>query len=630
MGNWFWLFLSIIPLAGRSQERTPLATVGVPSEFYPKTETQDSASTTDSIPRQLISDLVYLIPPISWTPPPYIPDIYIPYPDYYTWIPCVLTITLEPPACGDTYHSNGTLATRVSCVDSIREGKSTYWDETGHKYSEETYSSGVLIKSKTYDTRGRMTNMSHYDYQGNLHGVVVNQEFQYDFSSRTVTHYDHGLLHGLKQEYQNNALLSETQYKNNAIAEKRDYRENGVCYYIEKMNGDYPAEIQQFGETGQLVYHERMDSLGRTTSKKVWNESGVLLEQRQFVNGQPVGTFLDYHDPQNNIRKETHYENGQPVKTEERQGEMLIAEIIYDKGVHHHSVSFFGSGDTSWYYKPGTINYQKKWKAPGQVSDEFWYTASNNFIGQGYYTYRDTLFWYEATNSPNSMIPIKRWAMVNQDTVRMDYVRNDMGSVAYQPLSVLASNHYRYDPGQGRWVRHGVWKEYFANHLRCVYTYEYGKCCGRAVYYYTDSNAKPMEQYGIFCDGTYQGEWTTVGPDGTTVYTYVNGVPNGEYRTYDRFGSLMVLADYVNGQITGRYHSFFNSQPKTQEEWFNGIRHGYARYYNDFGELILEGEWVNNVRVGIWWQYSYRRDGTVDRTKIRYKKTPEKGTMQAV
>jgi hypothetical protein len=162
---------------------------------------------TDSIPLKLIPDPQ----PITITTPWY-PEPPITWPWQPEW-PWGIPITIWDPtwsslvwvsSCGDTYHDNGKLASRTECVDSVMHGKAIYWDETGHKISESTYAEGHLIKSKYYNSRGRVTSLSHYDYKGNYHGVYIN--YDYENYKKTVTHYDHGIKHGSLEEWNKTRL----------------------------------------------------------------------------------------------------------------------------------------------------------------------------------------------------------------------------------------------------------------------------------------------------------------------------------------------------------------------------------------------------------------------------------------
>ena len=95
-------------------------------------------------------------------------------------------------------------------------------------------------------------------------------------------------------------------------------------------------------------------------------------------------------------------------------------------------------------------------------------------------------------------------------------------------------------------------------------------------------------------------------PDGTKrregrVY---DNAPEGEWKDYDRNGTLTTLMQYkagiLNGEMTG-YHE--NGKIKYKVNYTSGEMDGYYQGFNDLGNLIIEGFYVAGQEQGPWINY---------------------------
>ena len=611
----------------------------------------------DSIPLKLIPPppAVTISFPGEW-------PIVIPYPWPYPWpqepfiVPYIITdwgsLVFEwiPTPCGDSYHENGQLSSRIECVDSVYHGKAIYWDETGHKTSEYTYAQGHMIKSKDYDSRGRLISLNHYDYNGAYHGVCVNYTFEYQVEpEKTVTHYDHGLYHGSKEVYYNDVLFSKEIYVNNAltdsysyndgvmvthekyigremdnhITESFTYHENGAVLWHQKYYLTQLTETYEYAANGQLTFVEKRDTLGNQLLHQRWDEQGKFIGEQKLENGMPVSPYLTYYDPYYKKKQLDWYKDGSwsRIKSETFIGDRLASEMYYTaEGGSNYVIDWLENGDSALYIKYGEINHLKKWDLNGKLISDYYYNNANFFAGSGFYESHDTTYHIVATpQTTNANVPIVCWTIYKGDTIRMDYIRNGSAQHTYTKPDVLASNHFVYDANKRTYVRHGVWKNYTANNLQSVFTYNVGSLEGKAVYYTVDADSSIVQAFGAFMNDQKEGEWTEYLPYKNT-YNYQQGVRQGKTQWYDANGILEGVGTYLNGQLEGAVFTYYpDGTIHTETHYVQGQKTGWHKYYDEKGRLMEEGEYENGVPVKTWFRYEYLPNGNVKRTKVNHR-----------
>jgi antitoxin component YwqK of YwqJK toxin-antitoxin module len=292
-----------------------------------------SSAQADSLQR-------YLIPPIDTTLTtfpyttvlpfdelPYWPDVPPYYPPRYEdwWDELTLgtyALVFVLPTCGDTYHANGQLASRISCKDSVFDGLTTYWnekgvktsetnyvngkpegkayswsangvktsertyvngkehgktihwDDNGHKQYEYTYAYGRYFKAKTYGLRGQLESVDHYTYTkaGNqvLHGLSIN----YGDNAKEINRYKNGKMDGISQWFKHGKLIREQRYK-----------------------ADYLLEQKTWSPSQHLIGHNTYNSTGQIEHLQSWDTSGVLLKEEFHHNSRCIGIWTSYYPP---------------------------------------------------------------------------------------------------------------------------------------------------------------------------------------------------------------------------------------------------------------------------------------------------------------------------------------------
>jgi antitoxin component YwqK of YwqJK toxin-antitoxin module len=99
---------------------------------------------------------------------------------------------------------------------------------------------------------------------------------------------------------------------------------------------------------------------------------------------------------------------------------------------------------------------------------------------------------------------------------------------------------------------------------------------------------------------------TTYHPNGVpaTVTPYVNGVIEGERRTYSSAGDPITIETWKNNMQHGTTHVFEQGEKRTEVPYINGHRHGIERRYRDDGQTIAqEITWVHGQKHGPVYSY---------------------------
>lgn len=500
-----------------------------------------------------------------WQLPPYV----------ISWTPSWFVVNVM--TCGDSYHENGQLSSRVECVDSVFHGKAFFWDETGHKTSESTYFEGHQTKQKLYDNRGRVTHINHFDFNRAYDGVCIY--YEYDSYYKSVSRYEHGVQHGLQEEYRNDKLESKTVYDNGTMIKRSYYYDNEALMNSETFYNGFVLEGIHYYRNGSVSYHEKRNENNEMLFVKRWSENGELTEDRKYIQGKPDGLALISYDVVNAIKETEYYMDGILEKYEKTTGSNVLAQRFYENGVLNKQLNFFETGDTSYYAvqnENGIIIQEKLWneshlpiKNIQRIVDS---TGQVYLAGNGYYMLNDTLYLYSIESNSWHQIET-RWVIYKSDTIRLDYIANSSG-VSSSPIYL--SSH-QFSKVGGKTCPNGEWKYYSNNNLDSVITYKNGVREGRAVYYKSHGDIVEVESYGVYVNNQKEGEWiyfqTPLFVDVSTlseseqwqqktgrdslIINFTENIANGKYQFFDAQNRLMIEGNYLNGEPEGRW-IFYN------------------------------------------------------------------------
>jgi len=176
--------------------------------------------------------------------------------------------------------------------------------------------------------------------------------------------------------------------------------------------------------------------------------------------------------------------------------------------------------------------------------------------------------------------------------------------------------------------RIGVWKKYYNNkRIRYQGQFKEGKEVGVFKYYSVLSSEYPtviktflknssqanvqfftekgiLESEGVMNGKNRIGKWLYYHPDGKSILSeenYVNGVLNGESKTYYLNGKTTEFSHFKNGKLHGNLKRYADNGILLDDlNYMNDKLHGAAKYFNMDGQLIYWGDYENDEKVGKW------------------------------
>ena len=177
--------------------------------------------------------------------------------------------------------------------------------------------------------------------------------------------------------------------------------------------------------------------------------------------------------------------------------------------------------------------------------------------------------------------------------------------------------------------RHGKWTGIYDDTKNLRYEGEFNNGKEVGVFYlydntkkrvvlatrnYTASNGIVTETYfdqkgnkvseGTSKNAKKQGKWIYYFKDGKGIMSeenYVNGVLDGEAKTYYKNGKPLEIKKYKNNTLYGKYQRFTEQGNLLQNlNYVNGKLEGLGEYYTSSGNIYTKGKYSNNNKVGHW------------------------------
>jgi len=122
---------------------------------------------------------------------------------------------------------------------------------------------------------------------------------------------------------------------------------------------------------------------------------------------------------------------------------------------------------------------------------------------------------------------------------------------------------------------------------------------------------------GNYINNKKNGIWKNYRKDGVLSYVvqFVDGIPNGEMRSYFSNGKLLEKGDWVNDHWEGEYFCYYESGKIAGHFFFNkyGKRTGYQEYFHENGQISIKGKWANGNKNGEIQEFY--KDGSVRNKK---------------
>ncbi|MGQ7947573.1 toxin-antitoxin system YwqK family antitoxin [Flavobacterium sp. WC2509] len=87
----------------------------------------------------------------------------------------------------------------------------------------------------------------------------------------------------------------------------------------------------------------------------------------------------------------------------------------------------------------------------------------------------------------------------------------------------------------------------------------------------------------------------------TTVGSFKNDLPDGEWISYNYKGGLISKINYSEGKFNGLLELYFmNGKVKFSGSFINGKKNGIWKYYNEKGTVVIDGEYEMDKPINIW------------------------------
>ncbi len=121
---------------------------------------------------------------------------------------------------------------------------------------------------------------------------------------------------------------------------------------------------------------------------------------------------------------------------------------------------------------------------------------------------------------------------------------------------------------------------------------------GRVLYEGSFVNDKPVGEFRRYHSSGHLN----------AIFNYVEGTDSASVKLYDERGKQIASGQYVNQQKEGKWLSFEDGVVIAEDYYKNDKKHGESRtFYTGTGELYEETDWINGEETGVY--RSYFRSG---------------------
>ena len=575
------------------------------------------------------------------------------------------------------YNKRGGLDYEVDYKDGKQEGVVKSYYENEKLFMEGNYSNGERDGTFTYyDKDGNKTTVLNYS-KGEKDGKQTYYFRNGKISSET--NYKNGEKDGDDITYQKNGKIeTREKYDEGELVSIECFDVNGNSIYKKKLGSSTKLEIPH--TNGEISAKGRMKDGKKTGEWKYYNEYGQLIEESEYSDGKADGKVTtyyssglkyseyfmkegDYHGkyisywPNGKKRTEGFYVN------DERQGEWLY---FYQNGnlssktyyvedeVHGYQYDYDVKGklNSNIYYKNEWSYYRVSFDSTENPIDTLHYVDP---ISSQYYTLNvlgDTTFICPLKNNelhgkaiyhPNT--DAEQYAQYDNGDIDKEFViKDDLGNktavkvfdlddrvsfIAYNghpgkitynakykhnKLSGLVSSYYpngkiRIETNYVDGDRQGIQKRYAPDGSLClVIQWEddemiaYGESEDKlkdieatTKIEFKHSNGKPKAQLTIK-HGSFDGDFKLFNKNGSigVHIPYTNGYINGIYRLYNQNGVIQKQVDYIYGDFNGKYIIYDSRGNKILEtNYVNDEMHGWNHYYKN-GKILKSVYYYND------------------------------------
>lgn len=502
------------------------------------------------------------------------------------------------------YNPGGVVVSKTSYIiitdsgrpESVLHGKASYYSYSGALAVE-----GKYVKGKKeglwveYDDKGKLQKETLYK-AGKVHGVRNTYYYESGLPEMKSTFYEEievngkllkNVLDGTYERYGSNGRLqlrehynmgkpagkSVSYYEDGTVRQEKNF-EDGLLlkdvYYDTK--GNHSLEINykiskqdsvfvsvkdgpELSWKNNVLVEEANYTNGQANgAAKSYYPSGKLAASKYFVNGAPVGRWIDY------------YENGQ-----------VREDRVYD--------SFPGSSSNIKYK---TTGWRYTWAEDGKLLSKSLYDSSDKILVQ--HTYSDGIpakyvcSIFELSYFPNGKLMSQKLGEVNNVVSWQYYLDGRLRKITFSNPVYLNSNQVEFlDDGTLHYTSGGYY-----NNPDTLLPDE------KTVNAVLNASWFTRQKSPLYTDSIKDGKYKLAYKNGKpfAALSFLNDVPDGDFVFYHPVTNDTILfARFSNGVLDGPWIEKFAGK----NEWRRGH---YSR-----GKKA--GKWISNNITGIHYDNHY-------------------------
>lgn len=547
-----------------------------------------------------------------------------------------------------TYYPNGLKESHLIYEKGILQNEALSWYDDGGLKSKKHYLYGLL--NDTFSNRA----LTEY-YKGTIlsevqsftYGIPSGPHIKYHPNGREnyKVNYKNGMKVGLETSYSDKGdLIGEGEYSNGKSIGKHYLKnEEGVLIYQAHFDkkGFLKEPILTFYETGEKKEQYTKTIDGFQGDFLEWYPNGALKRHYHYVNNYFNGLQEEFYE-NGKIKLECLYVDGKKVGTfkEWFENGQQLSEIQLDKGKR--------SGLAKTFYENGKIKSESFFNIAGNLEGPQKYFEENGqlvFEGSFLNGLKSGIHqeWFvngalkKKTNYLNGKIHGKDEEFYENGThALMTSSINGLLDGAYASFFEDASIHEKKQFEKGKPV--GIHLEYYQketddsiNILAKELCYNQGKLDGVQKRFFKNGKPEVVLNYknnvlhglkalwndqGIlleeanYLDGDLDGRYFLVKDDGTKIISYYkNNLKHGSeevyYPLHPLFGEVKAFqATYEKGLIQGEALEFNEAGTKVASTFYeNGLKNGPALFYHPDETLMIATEFKNDEQHGLTSEY---------------------------
>ena len=359
--------------------------------------------------------------------------------------------------CGEARYDNGMLYSRCECnADSVRHGKSVFWEINGKISSVSYYRYGKVYTQKSYSD-GKVTKLENFTYR-NSEQLLHGKHILYTDEGKIISYFHFGKQQGLETEYRGGYVYAKRQHKN-----------------------------------GIQLHEQTFDPKGRMLSESHWSEKGVRISTVTIDPEINQTTYTTYH------------ENGNRKEIRRMVGDLCLERYNYsDTDVNFHTELAFNDGSPKYYFDIDSTQtaLTKEWSPEGEIITE-WRRRQNKVLGSGFCTSGQQRTEFKQVFNSDGSDHLECWTFLNGDTNSFYYAHNRHGG-----FNDIIYDENKFIQHTGKAVKHGTWTLYQNNSMMLKENYSYGVLYGKWQQFTLINGIRQLKMEGDYTKGVRTGFWT--------------------------------------------------------------------------------------------------------------------------